>query len=147
VTQASSTPTADFEVKIAPGKEWLVRRKGTQEWTESSKLSEPVAVGLLDGTNLIYVASKVIKPPKAKHLPDPTYPEGETKSGNEARVFLHAVVDDKGNIRTPTVDSSPGPAFANAAIEAVKRWTFEPGKLNGKPVAVLIKIEIEFRHA
>jgi len=83
---------------------------------------------------------------KAKHLPDPAYPENERKSGNEGRAFLHAVVDDKGNVRMPTVVSSPDPAFANAAIEAVKKWAFEPAKLSGEPVAVLITIEMEFRH-
>ena len=146
VTEASSAPTADFEVRItAPGKELLVRRKGTQDWTESSKLNEPVAVGSLDGTNLIYVASKAIKPPKAKHLQDPTYPESERKSRSEGRTFLHIVVDDKGNVRMPAVDASPGSAFANAAIDAVKKWTFEPAKLNGEPVAVLIRVEMEFK--
>jgi len=45
----------------------------------------------------------------------------------------------------PTIDSSPGPEFAKAAIEAVKKWRFEPAKLNGQPVAVLISVEMEFR--
>jgi TonB family protein len=146
ITQAGSAPIVDFEVKIAPpGNKFLVRRKGTQEWTESSELSEPVAVGLLDGTCLIYVVSKAIKPPKAKHMEAPTYPESEKKSGNERKAILHVVVDGKGNVRIPTADSSPGPVFAKAAIEAVKKWKFEPATLNGEPVAVLITIEIEFR--
>jgi TonB family protein len=146
VTQTGSAPRVDFEVKItSPGKELLVRRKGTQEWTESSKLSEPVAVGLLDGTSLVYVKSKGIKPPKGKHVPDPAYPESERKSRNQGRVFLHLVVDDKGNVRMPAVYDSPGPAFANAAIEAVNKWKFEPAQLNGEPVAVLITVEMQFR--
>ena len=98
----------------------------------------------MDGTSLIYVESKAVKPPKAKHIENATFPESERNSGNEGRAFLHAVVDDKGNVRMPTVDSSPGPAFANAAIDAVKKWTFEPAKLNGEPVASLIKIEMDF---
>jgi protein TonB len=144
-TQVGTAPTVDFDVKVAPsGNEFLVRRKGTEKWTESSKLSEPVAVGLLDGTSLVYVASKAIKPAKAKHMQEPTYPDREWKSGNGGRAILHVVVDGKGNVRIPTADSSPGPAFARAAIEAVKKWTFEPAKLNGEPVAVLITIEMEF---
>ena len=139
-----SAPAADFEVKITLGKEWLVRRKGTQEWTKSSKLSEPVAVGLLDGTSLVYVESMAIKPPKARQAEDPVFPESEVKTRNEGRVLLHLVVDDKGNVRMPIVDSSPGPAFANAAIDAVKKWTFEPTKLNGEPVAFLLKVVMEF---
>jgi periplasmic protein TonB len=143
--QAPSTPAIDFEVKIVPGKGILVRRKGTDDWMQSSKLTDPIAVGWLDETSKIYVASKAIKPPKAKHLQDPDYPESERKSAKEGRAFLHIVVDDQGKVRLPTVDSSPSPEFAKAAIEAVKKWTFEPAKLNGQPVAVLIPVEMEFR--
>jgi len=31
------------------------------------------------------------------------------------------------------------------AIEAVKQWRFEPALKNGKPVAVAINLEVEFR--
>ena len=31
------------------------------------------------------------------------------------------------------------------AIEAIKKWRFRPGVKNGKPVAVLVTIEVNFR--
>jgi TonB family protein len=144
VTQGASEPGADFEVQINAGKPLLVRRKGTQEWKESANLSEPVVVGFLDG-NRIYVESKALHPPKVKKFQDPAYPEAERKSGNEGRVFLHIVVDAKGNVRMPMVDSSPSLEFSNSAIEAAKKWSFEPAKLNGQPVATLIVIAVRFR--
>src|SRR5215831_13246796 len=64
-------PAIDFEVMVAPRQGGLVRRKGTQGWTLSSKLVEPTAVGLLDGNHPIYVVTKAVKPPKAKRMPDP----------------------------------------------------------------------------
>jgi protein TonB len=64
---------------------------------------------------------------------------------SNANVSLHLVVDDRGLVRSPTVDASPGPEFTKAAIEAAKRWRFEPAKLNAQPVAVLINITMEFR--
>lgn len=143
--ETASAPAPDFEVKIVPGKEFLVRRKGTLEWTPSSRLSEPVAIGVLDGDHKIYVGTKAIKPPKMKHSLSPDYPQTEGKSGTEGQVTLHVVVDEQGSVRLPTVDSSPGPEFAKAAIEAAKKWTFEPAKLSGQPVAVLIKIVMQFR--
>jgi outer membrane biosynthesis protein TonB len=57
---------------------------------------------------------------------------------------LHLVVDDKGIVRLPTVDESASPAFAKAAIEAVNKWTFEPAKFDGQPVAVLVRVELQF---
>jgi TonB family protein len=140
----ASGNTADFEVKIGSGKDFLVRRKGTLEWMPSSKFSEPVSVGFLDGDHKIYVASKVVKPPKAKHMEPPDYPDSERKAGKEGLVVLRVVVDDQGKVRLPTVDASPSPELAKSAVEAVKKWTFAPAKLNGQPVAALIKVEMQF---
>jgi protein TonB len=138
-------PAIDFEVMVARRQGVLVRRKGTQEWTPSSKLVEATAVGLLDGDHPIYVVTKAVRPPKAKRMPDPNYPNIERNSGKQGEVLLHIVVDEQGAVRLPTVDASSSPAFAASAVEAVKKWTFEPGKLSGRPVAVLIKVEITFR--
>jgi TonB family protein len=140
-TQAISGTDVDFELKISPAKGFLVRRKGTAEWIESSKLREPVVVGLLDGTSKIYAPSKVIKPPKAKRAEPPDYP---IKAGETGRVLLHIIVDDKGAVRLPTVDASSSPEFANPSLEAVKKWAFEPARLNGQPVAVLYTVEMQF---
>ena len=144
-TQAIPGPVADFELKIDPAKGFLVRRKGTSEWIDSSRLSEPVVVGFLDGTSKIYAASKAVKPPKAKHTEDANFPEPERKVGETGRALLHIIVDDRGSVRQPTVDASTNPEFAKAAIDAVKKWTFEPARLNGQPVAVLIRIEMQLR--
>ncbi len=139
-TQAISAADV-FEVRISPARGFLVRRKGTVEWIDSSKLREPVVVGLLDGTSKIYAPSKVIKPPKAKHTEPPNYP---LKAGQTGRVLLHIIVDDKGAVRLPTVDACSSPEFANPSIETVKKWSFEPARLNGQPVAVLVKVEMQF---
>jgi TonB family protein len=32
------------------------------------------------------------------------------------------------------------------AVEAVKKWTFKPGKSSGKPVPAKITIEVPFRY-
>jgi TonB family protein len=139
-TQTPLSSSTDFEVKIVP-EGFLVRQKRSQEWKLSGGLNEPIAVGVLDGNQKIYVMTKAIKRPKGKHLPDPDYPPGHSNGG---QISLHMVVDDQGTVRLPTVDVSPGPEFSQAAIEAVKKWTFKPATLNGQPVAVLIKAEFVF---
>ena len=142
--QAAETSPSDFELKISQG-DFFVRRKGTLKWTRSSELSEPVAIGLLDRSRKVYVKTKAIKPPKAKHVPDPEYPASERRSKMEGYVSLHVVVDDHGLVRVPIVDVSPSPEFAASAIEALKKWTFEPASLEGQPVAILINVTMEFR--
>lgn len=146
--QSSDHTTAvllpDFEVRFAQG-EVLVRQKGTSEWKQSSKLNEPVAVGVMDGDHKIYVGTKAIKPPKPTHMQPADYPPGETSSGMKRWVSLHIVVDEHGAVRFPSVDGSPGQAFTQAALEAVKKWTFAPAKLNNQPVAILVSITMYFQ--
>jgi TonB family protein len=143
-TQTTTTWVPDFDVKIDQG-EFLVRRKGTLEWKRSSQFSEPVTVGFLDSNQKIYVATKSVKPPKATHMEDPDYPASERNSGKEGRVSLHIVVDDHGAVRDAIVDAGPGPEFAKASIAAVKKWTFQPAKLNGQAVAVLVSVTMQFQ--
>jgi TonB family protein len=136
--------SSDFEVKIVDGNFW-VRPKGSQAWKRSSELKEPVTVGLFDGDHKIYVVSKALKPPKAKHTQEPGYPPGERKSGRQGRVLMHILVDEQGAVRFPAVDVSTEPKFAEEAIKTVEKWSFEPATLSGQAVAALIIVTIEFR--
>lgn len=144
--QFRQNPTSDFEVKVvAGGGRYLVRRKGTLEWTPSSQLSEAIAVGSLDDGEKVYLGTKAIKPPKAGYLQSPEYPESEAKSGSDKQLWLDIVVDELGNVLIPAEDTNPGP-FKKSAIEAVRKWKFKPAKLDGRPVAVLMAVSVYFRH-
>ena len=39
---------------------------------------------------------------------------------------------------------SRGPELDAAAMDAVKQWTFEPGRLNGNPVPVIFNLTVNF---
>lgn len=142
--QSDSTASSDFEVKIHKGK-FLVRRKGASDWKRCSEMNEPIAVGVLDGDQKVYLATKVIIPPKPLHVEDPEYPENWRKSRVPGEVSLHFVVDDHGVVRFPKVDVSTAPEFTAATIDAVSNWHFQPAKLNGQPVAVLVSTTTVFR--
>jgi len=51
-----------------------------------------------------------------------------------AKVNIIFIVDEKGRVVEPRVKSSTDPMFDQAALAAVKRWKFEPGKRGGKAV-------------
>ena len=141
---APAVSSSDFQVKLSTTKGVLVRRKGTEEWLEVSQLRDPIVVGLLDGDHRIYVVTKAIKPPKVKHMEEPEYPGGGRMLSGKCEVWLHMVVDDQGVVRQPAVDVSPNPEFAKAALAALNKWRFEPAKLDKQPVAVLMRLEIQF---
>lgn len=75
----------------------------------------------------------------------PRYPEEARKNRVQGKVVLEAVIDEKGDVVRVTTLESPDPALAEAAIEAVKKWTYEPTTRKGKPVKVRMTVTVAFR--
>jgi periplasmic protein TonB len=73
------------------------------------------------------------------------YPEIAKKAGIEGRVFVQFVIDEKGNVTNPIVLKGIGGGCDEAALEAVKKAKFTPGKQRGRPVKVQYSIPIVFR--
>jgi protein TonB len=59
-------------------------------------------------------------------------------------VYVVFIVDENGRVQSPAVQQSPDPVFDKAAIEAIKKWKFEPGKRSGKPVRFRMRQPITF---
>ncbi|HEY4842953.1 MAG TPA: energy transducer TonB [Terriglobales bacterium] len=86
-----------------------------------------------------------IRAPRAIFAPDPEYSTQARKEGIAGTVVLSLVVGPDGDPRDITVVRSLGHGLDEQAIAAVKRWKFEPGMKDGKPVAVQLSIEVAFR--
>ena len=86
-----------------------------------------------------------ITAPKAIFAPAPDYPERYRATGKQGTVILWLIVDEKGVPKDIKVARSLSPELNAKAIEAVKRWRFQPATREGKPVAVQINVEVEFR--
>jgi TonB family protein len=142
--EGKPTPAStDFEVKFA-NEEILVRRKGTEKWEQSRTVKEPIKIELPDGKP-VYLITKAVTPPKAKHTPDPNFPPEAKNRHNQGTVSMHAVVDEHGRVGSPMVYASSGPEFSKAATEALQKWLFDPARLNDQPVPVLINITMSFK--
>lgn len=59
-------------------------------------------------------------------------------------VYVVFVVDEDGRVQNPVVQQSPDPVFDRAALDAIKKWKFEPGKRNGKSVRFRMRQPITF---
>ena len=59
-------------------------------------------------------------------------------------VVLQLVVGPDGLPRDIRVVQTLGLGLDEKAIEAVKKWRFEPAKKDGKPVAVAVNIQVDF---
>lgn len=84
-------------------------------------------------------------PPSAKYDPDPEYPEKAREEKVGATVVLWAIITTEGTASHIRVAKSAGQGFDEAAIDGVKRWRFDPGLYDGKPVPVMINIAVNFK--
>ena len=75
----------------------------------------------------------------------PIYPASAASAGISGTVLLRAVIRTDGAVMGMTVLSTPDPALADAAMEAVGQWRYEPTRLNGQPVEVVTTISVNFR--
>src|SRR4051812_25432081 len=83
--------------------------------------------------------------PRAIYKPDPEYSEEARKAKYQGTVVLGLIVDAAGRPRGLKVERGLGMGLDEKALEAVRNWKFEPAEKDGKPVAVAISVEVEFR--
>ncbi len=96
-------------------------------------------------TSLVFELSEVDEPPRVLVKLPPFYPLGAKARGIEGVVDLVFIVGADGAVgNIEVVSSHPGEIFAESAVNAVKRWKFEPGKKDGKPVVTRIRLPIRF---
>lgn len=73
------------------------------------------------------------------------YPEEARRDGVEGMVAVQVVVSETGEVLAPTVLVSPSPLLSEAALDAVRRVRFTPGRHGGAPVKVRLTVPITFR--
>jgi len=86
-----------------------------------------------------------VSAPRAIYAPDPEYSEEARKAKYQGTCVLWLVVGPDGHPRDIRVARSLGLGLDEKAVEAVKQWKFDPAMKDGKPVAVQINVEVDFR--
>src|SRR5438876_4388061 len=86
-----------------------------------------------------------VSAPKAIYQPEPEYSEEARKAKYQGTCVLWLIVGPDGKPRDIKVSRNLGMGLDEKAIQAVKTWKFEPAMKDGKPVAVEISVEVEFR--
>ena len=76
---------------------------------------------------------------------EPAYSEEARSAKLGGTVVLSLVVDDLGHPQNIKVLRSLGLGLDEKAVEAVEQWRFKPGIKDGKPVPVMVTIEVNFR--
>jgi protein TonB len=73
------------------------------------------------------------------------YPEIAKRAGVEGKVYVLAFVDESGTVTKAQIIKGIGAGCDEAALDAVLKTKFTPGKQRGKPVKVQVSIPILFK--
>jgi TonB family protein len=85
-----------------------------------------------------------VKEPKLINSVAPVYPLTARSSGVQGDVVIDTTIDKSGNVVRVHVISGPA-MLRPSALESLRRWKYEPSKLDGEPVEVQMQVTIKFR--
>ncbi|MEO8585293.1 MAG: TonB family protein [Acidobacteriota bacterium] len=94
---------------------------------------EPLA-SLPDGAELPVLVSRL----------DARYPDAARRMNLTGDVVLRIVVEGTGSVGRIDVLTAQPAGMTEAAVDAVRRWTYRPARVHGQPVAVWKVIRIRF---
>ena len=96
-----------------------------------------------ENINEIFSLADLDQKPRVINQPSPVLNQQLLRK-TPASLTLIFIVDEKGHVIEPRVKSSSDSAFEKPALDAVKRWLFEPGKKGGKAVQTRMLVPVSF---
>jgi TonB family protein len=125
----------------------LPEKKSTVFGFEDS-LRKPFFICLQREENQIVIGKEPVRLPPCKSLKmikriSPKYPEIALKKKIQGEVILDATIDREGKAMDIKVVNGPRELY-QAAVDAVKQWRWEPGKINGKVIPVKFTVVVNF---
>ena len=95
----------------------------------------------------VYRADKTIKPPVLVFSVEPKYPKAGTyPKGFQGVCVVGMIVDQHGKLHDVHVVRSLRKEFDANAMKAVEQYKFKPALRFGKPVAVAVNVEVNFKY-
>ncbi|GMU97066.1 MULTISPECIES: energy transducer TonB [Ignavibacterium] len=140
-------PTVEELKEVNPG---LTTQKGVEGGVDYSLIEteEKVVEEKKEEAQTFFVA--------VEEMPEPiggiaaiqqriTYPEIAKRAGVEGKVYVLAFVDEDGDVKKAQIIKGIGAGCDEAALDAVLKTKFKPGRQRGKPVKVQVSIPIVFK--
>ena len=86
----------------------------------------------------------MVQQPRLIRAGIPVYPQLAKSSRLSGDVVVDALIDAAGKVTTVKVISGPV-LLQQAAMDTVRRWEYEPARLDGQPVAMHLSVTVKFR--
>jgi len=92
----------------------------------------------------VFDISKLDQIPQPRFQQRPQYPFEMRRAGIAGEVVVDFIVDSEGVVQNAFAYKSSQREFESAAVQAVSKWTFKPGRKNGKNVNTHMQVPIVF---
>jgi TonB family protein len=93
----------------------------------------------------VYEVGNGVTAPKSVYTPNPEYSDKARKKKIIGTVVVAMIVTAEGEVRDVKVTKSVDESLDKQVVAAVRSWKFEPATKDGKPVAVHVRAEVNFR--
>lgn len=97
------------------------------------------------GKPKVYKIGKDVTPPRPLEHADPEYTKAARKAKIQGTVVLKMIVDEQGKPQDVRVTGSLRQDLDQRALDAVRKWSFQPSMKAGHPVAVELEVQINFK--
>lgn len=97
-----------------------------------------------DQTVVVETSFGAVDAPAFVHRELPVYPKLAERLGKEGRVILRLLIDPQGRLRNVEVIESSWMGFSEAAISAIRKSTFSPGRKDGELVFSKVLLPVRF---
>lgn len=104
----------------------------------------PIRGGGGKGFGEIFDIKNLDQQPVARLQSKPAYPFEMRRAGINGEVTIQFIVDTNGDVRDPFVVKSSQREFEAAALQAVSKWKFRPGRKGGKAVNTRMIVPMVF---
>jgi len=84
--------------------------------------------------------------PKEISRKTPKFPEGARWFRITGTLVVDVMITENGTVSSPRVVTPlPAPTLSYAALEAIRKWRYEPGTRDGTPVPVPLTVKVTFK--
>lgn len=117
------------------------RREGFVE-TNSINISNRYIDSKFPGIATRRLAYRLARPVELDHAPvlvtsvSPAYAKQAEQQGMRGKVQVYFYIDEKGEVRFPSVTTEAHPYLSDIAVTALRQWRFEPPTHHGQPVLI-----------
>ena len=138
ISRLSLVDTPSIRAPLTSGDILLVKPRGVVPCLDEE----------LSGDDAMHRTGGDVSAPVVRKRVEPTFPDNARRAMGSNRyviVIVECVITKSGCVRSVRLlTQSPFPDLNAAAVLAVSKWQFDPGRLEGQPVDVLFNLTIRF---